>query len=141
MVAFETHQQDDPAGGGGSDRNFGLLLGGAFAVIGLWPLWHHHDVRWWAVGLGLAFGVAALLLPSTLAPLKRIWMRFGLLLGKIVSPVVMGLLLYVVVTPVGLLQRLFGRDQLHLGWDREAKTYWQFRQPPGPSPDSMTNQF
>jgi predicted membrane metal-binding protein len=141
MTAFETHPQDDPAGDGGSNRNFGYLMGAAFAVIGLWPLWRHHDVRWWAIGLGLAFGIVALAMPSGLAPLQRIWMRFGVLLGKIVSPVVMGVLLYLVVTPVGLLQRLFGRDQLRLARDRNAKTYWQFREPPGPSADSMTNQF
>jgi hypothetical protein len=68
-------------------------------------------------------------------------MKFGWLLGRVVSPVVMGALLYLVFTPVGLLQRLFGRGPLRLKWDRDAKTYWQFRQPPGPKPDSMTNQF
>ena len=141
MTAFETHQQDDPAGDGGSDRNFGLLLGAALVVIGLWPLWHHQTVRWWALASALACGAVAVAAPARLAPLKRVWMTFGMLLGKLVSPVVMAALLYLVVTPVGLLQRLFGRDPLHLKWDREAQTYWQFRQPPGPRPDSMTNQF
>jgi hypothetical protein len=141
MSAFETHRQDDHAGDGSSDRNFGLLVGAALMVIGLWPLWHHHNIRWWAVGSALAFGVIALAAPHMLSPIKRIWMKFGWLLGRVVSPVVMGALLYLVFTPVGLLQRLFGRDPLHLKWDRDAKTYWQFRQPPGPKPDSMTNQF
>jgi hypothetical protein len=141
MSAFEFHKPDDHAGDGGSDRNFGLLLGAALMVIGLWPLWRHHDIRWWAVGLALAFGVTAMAAPGVLSPLKRIWMKFGWLLGRVVSPVVLGALLYLVVTPVGLLQRLFGRDPLHLKWDRDAKTYWQFRRPPGPRPDSMTNQF
>jgi saxitoxin biosynthesis operon SxtJ-like protein len=141
MSAFESHQQDDQAGDGGSDRNFGLLLCAALMLIGLWPLWHHQAIRWWAVGPGLAFGIVALAAPAVLAPPKRVWMTFGWLLGKLVSPVVMAALLYLVVTPVGLVQRLFGRDPLHLKWDREAETYWQFRQPPGPKPDSMTNQF
>jgi hypothetical protein len=140
MSAFEAHKQDHPADGG-SDRNFGLLVCAALMLIGLWPLWHHHAVRWWALALALAFGVIALVAPSALSPLKRVWMRFGLLLGKVISPLVMAVLLYLVVTPVGLLQKLFGRDALQLKWDREAKTYWQFRQPPGPKPDSMTNQF
>jgi hypothetical protein len=141
MSAFESHKQDDQAGDGGSDSNFGLMFCGALVLIGLWPLWHHQAIRWWALGSGLAFGVIASAAPAVLAPLRRVWMKFGLLLGRVVSPVVMGALLYLVVTPVGLVQRLFGRDQLHLKWDREAETYWQFRQPPGPKPDSMTNQF
>jgi saxitoxin biosynthesis operon SxtJ-like protein len=141
MVAFEAHKQDEQAGDGGSDRNFGLLFCGAFIVIGLWPLWHHHSIRWWALGLGLVFGVVGLAAPAVLAPLKRAWMKFGSLLGKVVSPIVMAVLLYIVVTPVGLLQRLFGRDPLLLARDPEAKTYWQFRNPPGPAPDSMTDQF
>jgi hypothetical protein len=141
MSAFDTHKQNDPAGDGGSDRHFGLLVGGALMAIGLWPLWHHRGVRWWALAIGLAFSLIALAAPSVLAPLKRVWMKFGWLLGRAVSPIVMGALLYLVITPVGLLQRLFGRDPLQLKWDREADTYWQFRQPPGPKPDSMTNQF
>jgi hypothetical protein len=141
MSAFEPQPHEDHANEAGSNRNFGLLMGGALVVIGLWPLWHHHDIRWWAVAPGLAFGLVALALPSVLEPLKRAWMKFGWLLGKVVSPIVMGVLLYGVVTPVGFFQRLTGRDQLHLKWDREAKTYWQFREPPGPKPDSMINQF
>jgi hypothetical protein len=141
MSAFETHKQDDEAGDGGSDRSFGLLIGGALLLVGLWPLWHHHGIRWWALASGVAFDVIALAAPAALAPLKRLWMRFGWLLGRVVSPVVMAALLYLVVTPVGLLQRLFGRDPLHLKWDPKAESYWQFRQPPGPETDSMTNQF
>jgi hypothetical protein len=141
MPCFDTPKQDDPAGDGGSDRHFGLLVGGALIVIGLWPLWHHLGVRWWALAIGLTFGLIALMAASLLAPLKRVWMKFGWLLGRVVSPIVMGALLYLVITPVGLLQRLFGRDPLHLKWDPKAATYWQFRQPPGPEPDSMINQF
>jgi hypothetical protein len=140
-MAFESHPQEEPAGDAGSNRNFGWLLAGALVVVGLWPLWRHQDVRWWAMALGLGFGVVALVAPSVLDPLRCAWMKFGWLLGKIVSPVVMGVLLYAVVTPVGLFQRLFRRDQLRLKWDREAKSYWQNREPPGPPPDSMTNQF
>jgi saxitoxin biosynthesis operon SxtJ-like protein len=141
MSMFESHDQDPHGGDGGSDRSFGLLLGTALIMIGLWPLWHRQGVRWWAVALGLALGVIALAAPHILSPLKRLWMKFGWLLGRLVSPVVMGALLYLVFTPVGLLQKLFGRDPLQLKWDRDAKTYWQFRQPPGPKPDSVTNQF
>src|SRR3954465_2096325 len=137
MSAFESHAPDHPSDQGGSDRGFGLLIGAALVVIGLWPIWHRQPVRWWAVALGLVFGVIALLAPAVLAPSRRLWMKFGGLLGKLVSPLVMGVLLYVVVTPVGLVQRLFGRDPLRLALDREADSYWQYRKPPGPPPDSM----
>src|SRR5436190_10860807 len=137
MSAFESHQPELEAGEGGSDRGFGLLLGAALLLVGMWPLWHHQPVRWWAMLLGLAFGGVALWAPRLLAQPKRLWMKFGWLLGQVVSPLVMGALLYVVVAPVGLVQRLFGRDALHLAFDRDAETYWQYRKPPGPKPDSM----
>jgi predicted membrane metal-binding protein len=139
--AFESHQPDHQPEDGGSDRGFGLLFCAASMLIGLWPLWHHQAVRWWAVVVSLVFGATALAAPAVLAPLKQLWMKFGWLLGKLVSPLVMAVLLYAVVTPVALVQRLFGRDALHLKLDRDAKTYWQVRTPPGPKPDSMINQF
>jgi hypothetical protein len=141
MSALESRERGDSPGEGGSNRNFGLLFCGAFVVVGLWPLWHQHAVRWWAVALGVGFGAVAAVAPGLLAPLRRAWMGFGWLLGKVVSPIVMGILLYAIVTPVGLFQRLTRRDPLHLAWDRKAETYWQFRKPPGPAPDTMTNQF
>ena len=135
----------DPAshGGGvqvGSDRNFGLVFAGAFAVIGLWPLVHHLSPRWWALVLALAFGVVAFAQPRWLHPLNVLWFRFGILLGRVVAPVVMGLVFFLCVAPIGLVMRLRGKDLLSLRRGAQ-KSYWVARDPPGPAPNTMTKQF
>lgn len=126
---------------GSSDRAFGVVMAVAFAVVACWPLMSRGGVRWWAVAIGAAFALLALVRPSLLAGLNRQWMKLGLLLGKIVSPIALGVLFYGVLTPIGLLVRAFGKDPLRLRFDRAAESYWQARTPPGPPPDSMTNQF
>ncbi len=80
-------------------------------------------------------------MPSLLAPLNRVWTKFGLLLHKVVSPIVLGVMFYLVITPTGLLMRLFGKDPLRLKFDGTAKSYWIPREPPGPKPDSIKDQF
>ncbi|MDP6390627.1 MAG: SxtJ family membrane protein [Alphaproteobacteria bacterium] len=124
-----------------SDRSFGLVFAAVFAVIGLWPLVDGGAPRWWAIGVAAAVAAAAALRPAVLAPLNRLWTRFGLLLHRIVNPLVMGLLFFLVVTPTGLLMRLFGKDLLRLRRDAAAASYWIERDPPGPAPDTMKNQF
>jgi hypothetical protein len=76
-----------------------------------------------------------------LNPLNRLWLKFGLLLYKIVNPIVLGLLFFATIAPIGLIMRLTGKDFLRLKLDREAKSYWIERAPPGPSPQSMRNQY
>ena len=98
-------------------------------------------VRWWALGIGVVFLTLAFLWTAPLAPLNRLWSKLGLLLFHIVSPVVLGLLFYLTVTPVGFLLRLFGKDPLRLRRDSAAKSYWILREPPGPAPKSMKHQF
>ena len=80
-------------------------------------------------------------MPRVLAPLNRLWTRFGILLAKIVNPVVMAGVFFIAVTPIGLLMRLAGKDLLRLRYDSTAETYWIMRTPPGPPPDTMKNQF
>jgi hypothetical protein len=87
------------------------------------------------------FLALALLRPRTLAPLNKLWLMLGLALHACISPVVMTLLFYTTVTPVGLLLRLLGKDVLRLRIDRAGPTYWIERQPPGPAPDTMRRQF
>ena len=96
---------------------------------------------WWALAFGLLFGAAALVAPDTLARLNRMWFRFGLALHWIVNPIVMALLYYLAVVPMGLIVRLKGSDLLRLKHDRLAASYWVRREPPGPAPTSMTKQF
>ena len=91
--------------------------------------------------MSAAFLAAALVWPGVLAPLNRLWTRFGLLLHRLVSPLVLGVMFFLVITPMGLVMRALGKDPLRLQRDRAARTYWIDRQPPGPAPDSLNNQF
>lgn len=126
---------------GSSDRSFGAVFTIVFLIIAAWPLFHGAEPRWWAGGIAAAFALTAMLRPTLLAGLNRLWLKFGLLLGKIVSPVALGILFYAVFAPIGLLMRLMGKDPLRLQLEPGSKSYWIQRNPPGPPPDSMTNQF
>lgn len=125
----------------GSDRSFGLVFTVFFAVVGAWPLLDGAEPRLWALGAAAAFLVLALALPRVLHPLNLLWFKFGLLLHKVMTPLIMGLLFFVTVTPVGLLMRATGKDPMRLKRDPSARSYWILRQPAGPAPDSMKNQF
>jgi hypothetical protein len=126
---------------GSSDRNFGLVFAGVFLVVACWPLVHREWPRWWAFGVAAVFALVAIWRPALLARPNRLWTRLGLVLGKIVSPIALGILFYGVLAPIGLLVRLTGKDPLRLKLDAGADSYWIARRPPGPPPDSMTNQF
>ena len=126
---------------GSSDRSFGFVFAGVFAIIACWPLFFGAEVRWWALGIAAVFSAIAVWKPELLAGFNRQWIKLGLLLGKIVSPIALGILFYGVVTPIGLVMRLTGKDPLRMKLDSAAKSYWIARRPPGPPPDSMTNQF
>jgi len=139
-MAHESFQRDDDVVGS-SNRNFGLVFAVVFAVIGLLPLVHRGELRIWSLILAALFAIAAFAFPSVLAPLNRLWMKLGLLLHKIVSPIVLGILFFVVITPMGVAMRAFGRDPLRLRRDNQSKSYWIDRTPPGPSPESFVDQF
>ncbi len=126
---------------GSSDRTFGLVFAGLFLLIAGWPLFHGDAIRWWSVGAAAVFALAALVKPALLAGLNRLWIKLGVLLGKVISPIALGILFYGVITPVGAVIRLAGKDTLHLKFDPNANSYWIPREPPGPPRDSMTNQF
>jgi len=124
-----------------SDRQFGFVLGLFLAVIALWPALSRGRPRTDLLIAGGILILIAAVAPFLLRPLNRAWTALGMLLGRIMNPVVMAALYYVVFTPWGLLLRLFGRDPLRLRLDPRATSYWVERQPPGPAPESMTNQF
>jgi Saxitoxin biosynthesis operon protein SxtJ len=126
---------------GSSDRAFGLVFAGAFLLIALAPLRHGHAPRWWAFGVAAVFALIALLNPMLLTPLNRLWIKLGVLLGRVVSPIALGILFYGILTPIGAVIRLTGKDPLRLKLDPNADSYWIARKPPGPAPDSMINQF
>jgi len=125
----------------GSERMFGLVFMAVFVLMGLWPLWAGQPVKIWALAAAGGFLAAALIAPKLLRPLNLAWFKFGLLLHKIVNPIVMGLLFFLTVTPMAIIFRLTGKDLLNRKFEPEAETYWIRRDPPGPAPDSMKNQF
>ena len=128
---------------GSSDRSFGFVMAAFFALVALFPLLHGplSSVRWWALVVAVAFLASALLWTAPLRPLNRAWLKLGLLLSRIVSPIVMMVLFYATVTPVGALMRWAGKDPLRLRRNTAAASYWIPREPPGPAPDSMKQQF
>ena len=126
---------------GSSDRAFGLVFAVVFLVIAGWPLFHGEAIRWWSAGVAAMFALVALVKPALLAGLNRLWMKLGILLGKVVSPIALGILFYVVITPIGVMIRLTGKDPLRLKFEPDADSYWIPREPPGPPPGSMTQQF
>lgn len=122
----------------GSERSFGLVFAGVFALVAGLPLLHGHPLRLWALPFAALFLAAALLRPGALAPLNRLWFAFGLALGKVMTPVMMGLLFVVAVIPTALLMKLLRKDPLQRRLDPDAATYWEPRtQQPGP----MREQF
>ncbi len=123
-----------------TNRSFGLVFCGFFALLALFPLLSGGSVRLWSPIVSATLGATALFLPSVLTPLNRLWMRFGALLHRIVSPIVLALLFFVVITPFGLVMRLLGKDPLKLR-SEPVQTYWIDREPPGPQPESLNNQF
>ncbi|MGH8570378.1 MAG: SxtJ family membrane protein, partial [Gammaproteobacteria bacterium] len=126
---------------GSSDRAFGLVFGGVFVVIACWPLFDGEPPRWWAFGVAAVLAMIAALRPALLAVPNRLWIKLGLLLGRVVSPIALGVLFYGVVAPLGVVMRLTGTDPLRLKLDPSADSYWIPREPPGPPPDSLRNQF
>lgn len=125
----------------GSDRKFGLTFGAIFALIAFWPLFHHHSPRWGFLVAGVIMAVVALARPAALAPLNRAWFRLGLLLNKVANPIIMGLMFFGAVTPLGWLMRKRGGDPLSLKMAPQASTYWIAREPDGAGQGSLTKQF
>jgi hypothetical protein len=124
-----------------SDRRFGALFAVLFALLGLAPLLHHRPVRWWSLAAAVLFCLAGLAAPKLLAPVNRLWFRFGLVLHRIVSPLMMAVIFYGVITPVGLVFRLTGKDPLRLRRDRASATYWIPREPRGPAPEGFPHMY
>ncbi|WP_457936051.1 SxtJ family membrane protein [Mesorhizobium sp. 10J20-29] len=125
-----------------SNRKFGALIGGVLALVAL----RGHFLEWSVATiapvslLAFVFVGIAIIAPNSLSPLTAAWMKFGLLLGKIVGPIVLGSLFFLVITPVAVVTRLFGRDELRLRRPG-ANSYWIVREPPGPAGDTFKNQF
>lgn len=124
-----------------SDRFFGLTFFVVFLILALAPLLWLGTIKPIALGIALAFLAVSLVVPAWLAPLNRLWLKFGELLHRITSPVILGIMFFGVITPVGWLMRLAGKDLLRMKFDRDAPSYWIRREPPGPDKTSLKRQF
>jgi len=124
-----------------SARSFAVVFCVVFAVIGFLPLVSGGEIRVWALGVSAIFLFFTFFFTSVLQPLNVLWFRFGMLLSRIVNPIVMFLIYAVAIVPFGVGARLFGKDLLKLKLEPNSKSYWIDRQPPGPAPDSIEQQF
>ena len=107
-----------------SNRNFGLVFFIIFLIVSLWPLTYEGPIRIWTVIISLVFLILGLMNSKLLTPLNKLWFKFGTILGVIVVPVVMGVVFFLVVTPIGLVMKIMGRDLLNKKYDKKKRTYW-----------------
>ena len=107
-----------------SNRNFGLVFFIVFLIVTIWPITYDEPVRIWSAIISLVFLILGLMNSILLTPLNKLWFKFGMILGAIVSPVVMGVVFFLVVTPIGLIMRIIGKDLLNKKFDKKKITYW-----------------
>jgi hypothetical protein len=135
----ETYRREEVARG--SERSFGLIIACALVVIALIPIIRGHEPRWLLFPISAVFALLALAKPRLLRPINEAWHRLGLLMQKIVNPVIMGAIFALGIIPTGFVLRLMGKDPMRRKFDPQAETYWIKREPPGPPPATMKNQF
>ena len=120
-----------------SNRSFGIVFFVVFLLIALYPFTYGGEIRIWSLIISIIFLILGLLNSKILAPLNKIWFKFGILLGRIVSPLIMGIIFFLVVSPIGFIMRLLGKDVLNLKYNKN-KSYWIEKN--GPK-SKMKNQF
>ena len=120
-----------------SNRSFGIVFFIFFLIIALWPLLNNNEIRLWSLIISLIFLILGILNSRLLNPLNKLWMKFGLLLGRIISPIIMGIIYFFVVTPTGLIMKIFRKDLLSLKRNEE-KSYWIEK---NDEKSNMKNQF
>ena len=120
-----------------SNRSFGVVFFVVFLLIAVYPLSYSEEIRIWSTIISLIFLVLGLFNSKILTPLNKLWFKFGIFLGKIISPIIMGIIFFLVVTPIGLLMRLLGKDLINLKYNNN-KSYWIEKK--GPK-SKMKNQF
>ena len=120
-----------------SNRNFGIVFFIVFLLISIYPFLNGNDLRIWSLLISFVFLILGLINSKILTPLNKLWFKFGLFLGKMISPLVMGFIFFIVVTPSGIIMRLMRKDLLNLKYNQK-KTYWIDKA--GPK-SKMKNQF
>ena len=121
----------------GSNRSFGIVFFILFLLVALYPTINSEGIRMWSIIVSLIFLILGLLNSKILTPLNKVWFKFGILLGRVISPLIMGVIFFFVVTPIGLIMRILGKDVLNLKYNNN-KTYWIEKT--GPK-SKMRNQF
>ena len=121
-----------------SNRSFGLVFFVIFLIVALWPLKYEEDIRLWSLVISIIFFILGVINSKLLMPLNKLWFKFGILLGSIVSPIIMGIVYFAVVTPTGVLMRLLGKDLLKMTKTKSISTYWMKRDK---KKTSMKKQF
>ena len=122
----------------GSNKSFGIVFSIFFTIIALWPILKDENIRIWAIIIAFTFLLISFLKPELLNRLNKIWSEFGILLGKIISPIVMAFVFFVIITPMAILMRLIGKDLLNKKITKSAKSYWIKR---SQMIGTMKNQF
>ena len=120
-----------------TNRNFGIVFFIVFLLISFWPILSGNEIRVWSLLISIIFLILGILNSKLLTPLNKIWFKFGILLGNIIAPIVMSIIFFLVVTPIGLLMKLFGKDLINLRKNNN-KTYWTEKKD---IKSSMKNQF
>ena len=120
-----------------TNKNFGLTFFLVFLIVSIWPLLYNEQIRIWSLIVGIIFLCLGLLTSKILTPLNVIWFKFGIILGKIVSPIVMGIIFFFIVTPISIIMKIFGKDLLSLKYNKQ-KSYWIKKDG---SKSKMKNQF
>jgi len=126
----------------GTERNFGLVFAGVFFLVAVFPvLIGNGGIRFWALLIACIFCALAFLAPKALKTPNLLWFKFGLLLGRYISPIILALVFFVTITPTGIVMRIFGKDLLRLKMQPDAKSYWIDRNKEDNPMGSMKNQF
>ena len=120
-----------------SNKSFGVVFFIVFFLFGIWPALKGNDIRYWSISLSLIFLILGLLNSKLLTPINRLWFKFGIILGNFIAPIIMGLVFFLVVTPIGLIMKLLGKDLINLKKNND-KTYWIEKKE---IKTSMKNQF
>ena len=107
-----------------SNRNFGLVFFVVFLIVGILPLTSGESIRIWSTTISFIFLILGLVNSKLLTPLNKLWLKLGIILGSIIAPIVMGVVFFLVVTPIGFVMRILGKDLINKKYDKKIKTYW-----------------
>ena len=121
-----------------SNRSFGIVFFVVFLIVSFWPLIHGEPFRIWSAIISLIFLILGLMNSKILTPLNKLWFKFGMILGAIVAPIVMGIVFFLIITPIGLFMKIIGKDLLKKKFDKKKTTYWIMRDK---SISTMKQQF